>query len=384
MKYYIIAGEASGDLHGSYLVKGLRRVDSAARLRGWGGDLMARQDVRLDVHYRDTAFMGFVEVVRNLPTIVRLMARCKRDIEAFRPDVLILIDYPGFNLRIARWAHQRGVRVFYYISPQVWAWKEGRVATIRRVVDRMFVILPFEPKFYARHGIEVSYFGHPLVDEIHDFLRRHVVDRAAFAERHHLRSDQPIVALLPGSRQQEIARSLEVMLAVACRQPHRQFVVAGAPTIAPAYYQSLLARHQTPNVRLVHEQTWPLLAVADAALVTSGTATLETALFGVPQVVCYRSNRLSYLIARWLIKVPYISLVNLIAGRQLVPELIQDAFEPERAAAELDRLFDRGPREVMQVGYEALRRSLGQPGVSQRIAEEMYARLVQKQQANLE
>ncbi len=380
MKYYVIAGEASGDLHGSYLVRGLRRVDPAARIRGWGGDLMARQGVQLDVHYRDTAFMGFVEVVRNLPAIVRLMARCKRDIEAFGPDVLLLIDYPGFNLRMARWARKRGMRVFYYISPQVWAWKEGRVATIRRAVDRMFVILPFEPEFYARHGVEVTYFGHPLVDEVHDFFGRHAADRAAFAERHQLAAERPIVALLPGSRPQEIVRSLKVMLAVACRQPQRQFVVAGAPAIAPDYYRALMAHYAAPaNVCLVHGQTWPLLAVADAALVTSGTATLETALFGVPQVVCYRGSRLSYLIARRLIKVPFISLVNLIAERQLVTELIQDAFVPERTAAELDRLFEEPHREAIRAGYDALRQSLGRPGVSERIAKEMYSLLARKQ-----
>ncbi|RMD76028.1 MAG: lipid-A-disaccharide synthase, partial [Bacteroidetes bacterium] len=282
MKYYIIAGEASGDLHGSWLVRGLHRADADAAVRGWGGDLMERAGMQLDVHYRDTAFMGFVEVLRNLPTILRLMAKCKRDILAFRPDALILIDYPGFNLRMARWARARGIKVFYYISPQVWAWKEGRVETIRRAVDRMFVILPFEPAFYARHGIEVSYFGHPLVDEVTDFLGRHAPDRAAFAERHGLRADAPLVALLPGSRRQEISRSLEVMLEVARRQPHRQFVIAGAPSMDPAFYAPFVERATAGNLRMVHDQTWPLLAVADAALVTSGTATLETAMFGVP------------------------------------------------------------------------------------------------------
>lgn len=378
MKYYIIAGEASGDLHGSWLVRGLQQADPEARVRGWGGDLMAREGMQLDVHYRDTAFMGFVEVVRNLPTILRLMAKCKRDILAFQPDALILIDYPGFNLRMAQWAKARGIEVFYYISPQVWAWKEGRVATIRRAVDRMFVILPFEPAFYARHGIEVSYFGHPLVDEVTDFLKQNTPDRAAFAERHGLRPDAPIVALLPGSRRQEITRALGVMLEVARRQPHRQFVIAGAPSMDPAFYTPFLARAPHDNLHLVHDQTWPLLSVADAALVTSGTATLETAIFGVPQVVCYRGNYLSYLIARRLVKVRWISLVNLIMGEALVTELIQDDFNEERTAAELDRLFEPERLGQLQEGYAALRKKLGEPGVAQRVADEIVSQLSQK------
>ena len=378
MKYYIIAGEASGDLHGSWLVRGLHQADPDARVRGWGGDLMAREGMQLDVHYRDTAFMGFVEVVRNLPTILRLMAKCKRDILAFQPDALILIDYPGFNLRMAQWARARGIKVFYYISPQVWAWKEGRVATIRRAVDRMFVILPFEQAFYARHGIEVSYFGHPLVDEVTDFLEGQAPDRAAFAERHGLDTDTPIVALLPGSRKQEIRRALGVMLEVAQRQPHRQFVIAGAPSMDPECYSPFFARARSDNLHLVHNQTWPLLSVADAALVTSGTATLETAMFGVPQVVCYRGNYLSYLIARRLIKVPYISLVNLIMGEALVTELIQDDFNAARTAAELDQLFDPERLAQVQSGYAALRKKLGQPGVARRVADEIVSLLSQK------
>ncbi len=373
MKYYLIAGEASGDLHGAQLVRALRQMDPEAVLRGWGGDLMAAQGMQLDVHYRHTAFMGFVEVVRNLPAIFRLMKRCKRDVSRFQPHALILIDYPGFNLRMAQWAHAQGIKVCYYISPQVWAWKESRVHTIGSVVDRLYVILPFEADFYARHGIQAHYFGHPIVDEVHEFRMQHPPDRVAFAERHGLNPQRPIVALLPGSRKQEIERSLQVMLGVANRHADKQFVVAAAPSLPPSYFASLLqgAGQVQHGVKWVHGQTWPLLSVADAALVTSGTATLEAAMFGVPQVVCYRGNWLSYYIARRLVKVPYISLVNLIMDEPLVEELIQSDFNERRTSAALKALFVPERRSALSAGYEALRQKLGQVGVSVRVARDI-------------
>lgn len=335
MKYYIIAGEASGDLHGSNLIRSLRKEDPAAEVRAWGGDLMAEAGADLVKHYRDLAFMGFVEVLMNLRTILRNLDKCKADVLAYQPDALILIDYPGFNLRIAEWAHQNGFKVIYYISPQVWAWKENRVKKIKQCVDKMLVILPFEQEFYEKWDYKVEYVGHPLIEVVHNSM---VQPKDAPL------SDKPIVALLPGSRKQEILKKLPVMLEVARQFPDHQFIVAKAPGQEDAFYTAMLAPY--PNVSSVRNQTYPLLKQSRAALVTSGTATLETALFHVPEVVCYKGNQLSYYIARKLIKVKYISLVNLIMDKEVVKELIQDELNPESCTRELKNILEDGPERT--------------------------------------
>lgn len=352
MKYYIIAGEASGDLHGSNLIKSLRKEDPAAEVRAWGGDLMAAAGADLVKHYRDLAFMGFVEVLMNLRTILRNLDQCKADVLAYQPDALILIDYPGFNLRIAEWAHQNGFKVIYYISPQVWAWKENRVKKIKQCVDKMLVILPFEQAFYQKWDYPVEYVGHPLIEVVHNSIAQ--PKEAPF-------SDKPIVALLPGSRKQEILKKLPVMLEVARQFPDHQFIVAKAPGQEDAFYTSMLAPY--PNVSSVRNQTYPLLKQSRAALVTSGTATLETALFHVPEVVCYKGNQLSYYIARKLIKVKYISLVNLIMDKEVVKELIQDELNPENCTRELKKMLEDGPeRSRVLEDYKALTTLLSEGG----------------------
>lgn len=352
MKYYIIAGEASGDLHGSNLIKSLRKEDPSADVRAWGGDLMAAAGADLVKHYRDLAFMGFVEVLMNLRTILRNLDQCKADVLAYQPDALILIDYPGFNLRIAEWAHQNGFKVIYYISPQVWAWKENRVKKIKQCVDKMLVILPFEQAFYQKWDYPVEYVGHPLIEVVHNSIEQ--PKEAPF-------SDKPIVALLPGSRKQEILKKLPVMLEVARQFPDHQFIVAKAPGQEDAFYTSMLAPY--PNVSSVRNQTYPLLKQSRAALVTSGTATLETALFHVPEVVCYKGNQLSYYIARKLIKVKYISLVNLIMEKEVVKELIQDELNPENCTRELKKMLEDGPeRSRVLEDYKALTTLLSEGG----------------------
>jgi len=333
MKYYIIAGEASGDLHGSNLVKELKRRDSEAQIRAWGGDGMQAAGATVVKLYRDLAFMGFTEVIKNLPTIMRNLRFCKEDIDNFAPDVLILIDYPGFNLRIARWAKEKGLKVVYYISPQVWAWKEGRVKAIKRDVDKMLVILPFEKSFYEGWDYKVSYVGHPLVQVIRDFLAGPLPT---------ISSDKPVIALLPGSRKQEISKKLPIMLQVAGSFPGYQFIVAKAPSLEDSFYEPFLAPYS--NVSAVKGSTYALLAQSKAALVTSGTATLETALFGVPEVVCYKGSSISYQIAKRLIKIKYISLVNLIMDKKVVTELIQDELTPKNLQRELNELLHNESR----------------------------------------
>lgn len=327
MRYYIIAGEASGDLHGGNLVRALHAQDGKAEIRAWGGDKMEAAGATIVKHYRDLAFMGFVEVIRHLGTIMKNITFCKEDIAAFRPDVLVLIDYPGFNLRIARWAKEQGIRVVYYISPQVWAWKEGRVKAIKRDVDLMLVILPFEVDFYKKWDFEVQYVGHPLIEVVRHEQAEVPVVRL---------SDKPVIALLPGSRAQEIGQQLPVMLSVVQDFPEYQFVVAGAPAQPDSLYEGIIG---DAPVLLTRNQTYNVLKQAKAALVTSGTATLETALFGVPQIVCYRGNAVSFWLAKKLVKVKYISLVNLIMDREVVRELIQDDLNYENLKKELTRLL---------------------------------------------
>ncbi len=356
MKYYIIAGEASGDLHASRLMRELRRHDPGAQFRFIGGDLMEAEGGERVRHFRELAYMGFVPVLLHLRTILRSMASCKRDIEQWQPDAVILVDYPGFNLSIARYVKQRDIApVFYYISPKIWAWKEYRIKAIKRDVSEMFCILPFEKDFYeGKHGFPIHYVGNPTADEVAAF------DPAAAT----LLPDfgRPVIAVLAGSRKQEIKDNLPDMLRAAAAFGDYQVVVAGAPSVETEFYEPFLAG---TGAKIVHGQTYQLLASATAALVTSGTATLETALFRVPQVVCYEMPlpRLTAFLRRRVIKVPFISLVNLIAGREVVPELVADTFSVDNMRSALGRLLPGGDgREEMLRGYEEVAKRLGEPG----------------------
>jgi lipid-A-disaccharide synthase len=360
MKYYMIAGEASGDLHGSNLIRELRKLDAGAYTRCWGGDKMQQAGGDLVKHYRDLAFMGFTEVLLNLGTILRNLKSCKEDILQFKPDALILIDYPGFNLRIAKWARRQGIKVIYYISPQVWAWKEKRVRMMKDTIDKMLVILPFEKEYFkTKWNWEVEYVGHPLV-EVVDKFRKQAGDEQARPGSPRF-SENEIVALLPGSRKQEIKKKLPLLLGVSRHFPAHHFVVAQAPGVEDEFYRQFTDPY--PNVGIVKDRTYDLLMQARAALVTSGTATLETALFGVPEVVCYKGSRLSYQIARRVIKVKYISLVNLIMNKPVVRELIQDDLTVENLRHELGELLgNREKREALRRDYDELRKLLGLGG----------------------
>ena len=366
MRYYIIAGEASGDLHGANLMKELNKRDSSSAFRAWGGDLMKDEGAELVKHYRDLAFMGFSEVIQNLRTILGNIAFCKKDILAHKPDVLILIDYPGFNLRIAEFAHQHGIKVFYYISPQIWAWKQNRVFKIKKFVDRMFVILPFEQEFYSRFGMDVDFVGHPLLDSLEQ-KRNSFSSSSDFRKKHQL-SDKPIIALLPGSRKQEVNVMLPLMLSVKDSFSDYQFVIAGAPSLMPEFYKSI---SNDSSVKVISEVTYELINHAEAALVTSGTATLETALLGTPEVVCYKGGKISYAIARSLIKVKYISLVNLIMDKLVVTELIQDKLNRKNIEAELKSILESNARSKMLNDYTELVEKLGGSGASAKTAELM-------------
>jgi len=362
MKYYLIAGEASGDLHGANLMKELKLQDPTSDFRYWGGDLMHEVSNGLVKHYRDLAFMGFIEVMMNLRTITQNIAFCKKDIKEYNPDVIIFIDYPGFNMRIATWAKQKGIKTHYYISPQIWAWKEGRIKKIKRDVDAMYVILPFEKDFYEKkHNFPVHFVGHPLIDAIAD---REQVDPAQFCQENSL-DDRPIVALLPGSRKQEISKMLEVMLSIADDFPDYQFVIAGAPSQPAEFYQPFIKKQ---NVHLLLNKTYDLLSLCNTALVTSGTATLETALFKVPQVVCYKGSRISYEIAKRFIKLKYISLVNLILDKEVVTELIQTDFNSKRLKEELTAILDDYKRATLFLDYYDLEQKLGGKGASKKTA----------------
>lgn len=363
MKYYIIAGEASGDLHGSNLMKELFKQDPNAEIRFWGGDLMEQTGGTLVKHYRELAFMGFAEVVQNLKTILNNIKFCKQDIKAFNPDVIIFIDYPGFNMRIAQWAKKEGIKTHYYISPQIWAWKENRIKAIKRDVDHMYIILPFEKDFYEnKHNFAVEFVGHPLIDAIHN---RKKTDEADFRKEFSL-DDRPVIALLPGSRKQEISKMLEGMLSVVNDFPDYQFVIAGAPSQEYSFYQQFLG---SSNVKFISNRTYDLLTIAHAALVTSGTATLETALFKVPEVVCYKGNWISYQIAKRIITLKYISLVNLILDKEIVKELIQDDFNTKNIRAELQKILTPEHRQNLLKQYDLLEEKLGGEGASRKTAE---------------
>ena len=362
MKYYIIAGEASGDLHGSNLMKSLQQKDPNAEFRFWGGDLMEKQGGTLVKHYRDLAFMGFLEVAMNLKTILNNIKFCKNDIKNNTPDVLILVDYPGFNLRIAKFAKELGIKVVYYISPQLWAWKEGRVETIKKYVDEMMVILPFEEDFYKKHQVKAHFVGHPLLDAILTFQD---VDSESFKLENNL-NDKEIIALLPGSRKQEVEKMLEIMLSVRPYFKDYQFVIAGAPSLEKDFYQ----KYVDENVHFVSNRAYDLLRCSKAALVTSGTATLETALLNIPEVVCYRGSKISYAIAKRLVKhIKYISLVNLIMDKEVVKELIQSELDTGNLVAQLKLILEGDSRNLMLEEFEILRSKLGGKGASDNAAD---------------
>ena len=363
MKYYIIAGEASGDLHASNLVAEIKKKDKKAEFRGCGGDLMKAQGVDLLKHYRTMAYMGFVEVAVNLRKVLCNIAQCKKDILEYQPDAVILVDYPGFNFRIADFAHEKGFKVIYYISPQLWAWKRRRVKKVKRSVDKMLVILPFEEEFYKQYGVDVTYVGNPLLDELAKFG---TANRSIFLRRNSLGEKREIIALLPGSRYQEVKRVLPVMLKAASHFPDYQFVVAGVSSLDKSLYKKILGNS---DVFLIENQTYELLQNSSAAVVTSGTATLETALLTVPEVVCYKATGFSYFLAKWMIKVKFISLVNLVMDKEVVKELIQGEMTEENIVKELELLLHNSKRQrKLLEDYEELKDRLGSAGASEKAA----------------
>lgn len=370
MKYYIIAGEASGDLHGSNLIKELVKLDESCKIRCWGGDLMEKSGAQLIKHYRDLAFMGFTEVIKNLPTILNNISFCKKDIEAYQPNVLILIDYPGFNLRIAKWAKLKGYKVIYYISPQIWAWKENRIHNIKKHVDKMLVILPFEKSFYQKWSYPVDYVGHPLVEVIDDFIHQYKKDPNQWPYK-------KTIALLPGSRKQEILQKLPIMLEVASSFKEYQFVVAKAPGVEESFYSSILK--DIDNVSTVSNKTYELLFHSSAALVTSGTATLETALFGVPEIICYKGGNISYQIAKRLIKIKFIGLVNLIMNKEVVKELIQHDLNKDNLINELSLLLkDENRKKQITEDYKQLKLLLSEGGHASKNAAQIITQFLRK------
>jgi len=357
MKYYLIAGEASGDLHGAKLMQAIHKSDPQAEFRFWGGDKMQAEGGTLVKHYRDLAFMGYAEVLQNIKTILGNISFCKKEILDYHPDVVILIDYPGFNLRMAKFASRQGFKVAFYISPTVWAWKQGRVKTIKKYVDRMLVILPFEKEFYAKFDYEVNFVGNPLLDELNDEKQ---ISKEDFAKENGL-DKRPVIALLPGSRVQEIKRMLTPMLDQIANFPDYQFVIAGVNSVSKAIYPE--------NVKIVFNQTHTLLRASEAALVTSGTATLETALLNIPQVVCYKAGTVSYAIAKRLVKLNYISLVNLILDKEVVRELIQKDCTSKNIREELKKILPGSPkREEILSNYRKLVKVLGSRGASEKAA----------------
>ncbi len=368
MKYYIIAGEASGDLHGSNLMKALIEEDVNANFRFWGGDLMQGVSSTLVKHYKERAFMGFAEVILNLNKIFKDIAFCKTDIAKYKPDVIIFIDNSGFNLRIAKWAKQNGYKTTYYISPQVWASRASRVKAIKRDIDNMYVILPFVKPFYKKYDYDVTFVGHPLIDAI---ANRPLVNEYHF-RKENLLTDKPIIALLPGSRKQEIKNMLSVMLSLTNDFNNYQFVIAGAPSQDYSFYKSFI---KSSNVKFVNNKTYDLLSISYAALVTSGTATLETALFKIPQVVCYKGSTISYHIAKRIITLKFISLVNLIMDREVVTELIQNDFNKKRLKQELTKILNPEIRKRLFIDYYELEKALGGKGASKKAAQLIYKSL---------
>lgn len=362
MKYYIIAGEASGDLHGSKLIEALREKDDKAQIRFWGGDLMQQAGGTLVKHYKMLAFMGFWEVITHLGIILKNIKFCKKDICSFQPDVIIYIDYPGFNLRIAKWAKQQGFKNHFYISPQVWAWKESRVHQMKKDLDALYVILPFEKDFFEnKHQFKVEFVGHPLMDTLTKRKKS-----TSFIKEYQLSENNNLIALLPGSRKQEIKKILPIFLKVTVFFPQFEFVLAGAPGIDPEWYQRFF---NGEKVKVIQNKTHELLLHAKAALVSSGTATLETGLLNVPQVVCYRSSFLTYQIAKWLVKLKYISLVNLILDREVVKELIQEAFNVKEVTKHLKYVLSESGQKKLKKDYQELQAALGTGGASKKTAQ---------------
>lgn len=367
LKIYFIAGEASGDLHASNLMKALREEDARIDFRFWGGDLMAEIAGKPVKHFKELAFMGFIEVVMNLKSIFSNIRFCKEDILAYKPDAIVLVDYPGFNLRIAKWAKSQGIKVYYYISPKVWAWKQSRVHQIKANVDHLFAIFPFEEAFFKKFDYEVEYVGNPLMDAIESYKNQEI-NTSEFRQQHQL-GKQRIIAVLPGSRKQEVLVKLPIMLEALKKFPDFQILVAGAPSLPLSFYEPML---ENQNVKILHGETYSILNVAEAALVTSGTATLETALFDVPEVVCYKGSPISYQIAKRLIKVRYISLVNLIMDREVVKELIQDDCNPRAISSELEQLIEGGSkREKMLADFKSMQKILGGGGASKKVAQSL-------------
>ncbi len=369
MKFFIVSGEASGDLHGANLVKELKKLKPDATFVGWGGDLMEAQGVEIKKHYKELAFMGFLEVVRNIRTIFKNIKLCKQQIEEENPDAVIFIDYPGFNLRMAKFAKSKGYKTLYYISPTVWAWKEKRIEKIKRDVDRLFVILPFEQKFYKERGCDVDFVGHPLIDAIDDFRQNKALSNIEFKAKYGVNSNE-VIALLPGSRKQEITKKLPIMLAVAKKYQGYQFIIAGAPGLERSFYETVIG--EVP-IKIIYNDTYNILNNAHAALVTSGTATLETALFNVPQVVCYQTSAISYHIAKRLVNIQYISLVNLILNQEVVRELIQGDLNEKELGMAFEQILEGDFRQQQLKEYQKLNALCGGVGASKNTAKGMLA-----------
>ncbi len=370
MKYFIIAGEASGDLHGSHLAEQIKLIDREAEFEGWGGDLLQKQGMNVRKHIRELAFMGFVEVLQNLATIKKNFKLCKQQILDFKPDAVIFVDYPGFNLRMAKWVKEKGFKSLYFISPNVWAWKAGRVYKIRDYVDRMYTILPFEKEFYAKYGVGVEYFGHPLVDIANNYKKKSIEE---FRIANGL-NQNPVIALMAGSRRQEIKHMLPVMAEVALKFPDYNFIITGAPAIEQDFYDEIL---KESKIKVIFGQTYEILSHSVAGLITSGTATLEAALFGLPQVVCYKGGKVSVAIARFVANVKYISLVNLILDKPAVKELIQNDLTVGNLVAELKNILPEGKNlRSIKENYISLYNELNQPGIYKRIAENMLTKVM--------
>ena len=388
MRYYLVAGEASGDLHGSNLIKGLKMADPNSEFRCWGGDLMQAEGAHLVKHYKDSAIIGFVEVLMSMKTLLANLENCKKDILEYKPDALILIDYPGFNFRIAEFAKKNGIRVFYYIAPKVWAWKEKRVHKLQKFVDRLFIIFPFEIEYFKKWNIDAIYNGNPLLDSVDNFKYAHE-SRDEFDKRCNLLPDKPIIALLAGSRKGEIGYLLPRMAQIIEHYPGYQFVLAGAPATETSIYKGILDKYnikvvkadempsgEEKEIKLLKGETYSILKHAKAAIISSGTASLEAALIGTPQVVCYGGNEISYRIAKHFVKLKYISLANLIMNAGLFKELIQHDCTPAKIMEELNKLLNDIPyREKMMSDYADVRRILGGKGASEKVAKAMIAEL---------
>jgi lipid-A-disaccharide synthase len=361
MKYYIIAGEASGDLHASNLIKEIIKLEPNADIRAWGGDKMQNAGANVVKHFKDLAFMGFYEVLINLRTILKNISFCKKDILEFNPDKIIFVDYPGFNMRIAKWSKKYKFQTIYYIAPQLWAWNEKRIKKIKKYIDSLYVILPFEKEFFeTKHKYPVKFLGHPLLDSISNFKKNYDSSSEQI-----ITNKKEVIAILPGSRKQEIKKILNTVIKIVDYFPDHQFIVAGAPNIELSYYKSIL---KNKRIKVIENKTYEILSISTAAIVTSGTATLETALFKVPQVVCYKSSYFSYFIAKLIVNIKYISLVNLIMDQQIVKELIQQDCNKDKIRYELEKILDLNNKKSLQIKYDELTSILGNNGTSKRVA----------------